>query len=189
MQTKVKFWLQIWNQHEKIQYKQLKPQRAPFKKKFKWGGSTVNKHQLVVGRNKIIWLITRIYGILYYQFYAIQISMPEVIYIIHFIKSLVLLDSNIGQSYLVANMFLQPLDHTFLYNFPLWFKGYITRLTTHGTNTNTVYNMKLAATTGQQTIILLLIDMELERVMPPPPRKGKYWHSIFTCNARPGADS
>ena len=99
--------------------------------------------------------------------------MPEVIYIIHFIKSLVLLDSNIGQSYLVANMFLQPLDHTFLYNFPLWFKGYITHLTTHGTNTNTVYNMKLAATTGQQTIILLLIDMELERVMPPPPRKGK----------------
>ena len=34
----------------------------------------MNKHQLVVGRNKIIWLITRIYGILYYQFYAIQIS-------------------------------------------------------------------------------------------------------------------
>ena len=23
---------------------------------------------------------------------------------------------------MVANMFLQPLDHTFLYNFPLWFR-------------------------------------------------------------------
>ena len=32
MPKKKKFWSQIWNQHEKIQYKQLKPQRAPFKK-------------------------------------------------------------------------------------------------------------------------------------------------------------
>ena len=41
MQTKFKFWSQIWNQREKIQYNQLKPQRALFKKIFKWGGSTL----------------------------------------------------------------------------------------------------------------------------------------------------